>query len=490
MVNEFTKQSDDNDIEHYQRVTPLLIGSYFLRGFSTAIGGNLISVIVSNTGLIAGAIVLSDMFFVPWSWRIFSITFCVLSGQLIIAFVKYYLLRYRVDAKSISTKSGVILHKEISCEWRHVRSILLTQSPIQRQLGFANVSLTTAHISENTIEVPFIPLSMAREWQNLVEQLSRQKFHSTHVTAPDLSETPKGHIRHVLRPKEVILSTLVSGPIFGSITIGFVLLGLVYCFVRYLIHLVSFSSSPDLVHLVSPTGFYDELYQKHISWIFHLPDQFSLDVASVIDASQQLFGIPITALPAGQILFCTSFVGALAVVFYLFGLVAYFLLNYGYICKELGNNLHLKRGLITKHSLTVRKDHIQTSHFELTLREQALQRGTMTLKQVRGNTLEFDIPFISNKAADQILQSIQESSRTTLTLSPLEQSFTPIHIMAFFHKLLLDLIRLLLTWGCVVILFPPIRGHFWPYLIPLSGCLLVSNFVTWRKKATSLKKTI
>lgn len=472
------KQEDlENDHSQYRRLSPLVIGSHFFQGLGSTLLGKSLAMLIGNTAIAFGVLqVMNDLgeeLGIHWMWRVVAVGIGIVIGQLVRAIVKYFTFMYRVDADSISTKSGLFNREEKSSEWCNIRSIRLTQTPIQNRIGFAAVSLATAHSSDNAIEIPFISMPTARGWQVLVQERSGQDVDNRSTDLESIPDRESSHRLHKLTYRELLLSTFTSGPLFGGILTGFTKLGFVYCAVRFLID--SPTSDRDTGGLFSSFG-------KYLRWIVELPSTFQGDATRLMEFVQQISGIAISEIPNGYFLFYSGLILVLATVFYLFGLVTYFSQNFGYECTETGGNLHQHQGLINKSSLTIRQDRVQFCKYLIRLRERPFRRGSLSLIHGASDEHLFEIPFITKFSADEILKRVQEDSRDSLTFDPFKQSFTPIHIMSFFHAMIKTVAVFTILWVCLITFIPPLRGAIWPYLLIVFGYSLFSMFVGWRKE--------
>ena len=168
---ELTSPSDANP-EGYHRSSPLVIASYMIRGFAISGPGKILALLFkSGGGAVLALYVISSLqtFGVHWSFRLVVLCVSVLIVQLVTSLIKYFTLQFRYDDNKLSTKKGFSTQKILDFDWFNVRSIQLTRSAFQRRYSLASISLVTAGSEENAIEIPYIPYSLAIEWEKRVK---------------------------------------------------------------------------------------------------------------------------------------------------------------------------------------------------------------------------------------------------------------------------------------------------------------------------------
>lgn len=410
----------------------------------------------------------------------------IVVAQLAAALVKFYTTKFRVDDEIIAFKSGLFLRKEIDFEWRNVRSILLTQTLLQKRLELTSVSLATAGSTDSSIDISYIPIATARAWEHrIAEQSDKKAAVSTtdveHTFTEDetAEQVESDEILHKLSFRDLLFSTYASLNVIGPIIRGFFVIGLAYCGCRFLVHLLMLG--PEAV-----TGsFWNQLVNNVIVWIKDLPTNFVKDTTWLMELIQQITGIPFAQLPNGKTIFFAFVFVIVSIVILVLSRIKYCLQNYGFTLTQQGPNLHLQKGLIKTTKVTIRPDRIQTASFDLNLRERALKRGNLRFAHAAAKSDHtFEIPFLSIDSADRLLTIVYNDADISLTFSPFVKSYTPIHVMSFIHESLKTLIFLLVISGAALMFIPPLRdgGYFWLVFLIIWLYSLLYAFFGWLKK--------
>lgn len=486
-------QRNDSDTITYQRSSPFVIVGYLIRGFVVASTGKLFGLLLKGSGgavLALYALGTLKMFGVHWSFRLLVLCLGVLIVQLVISVFKYWTLRFRSDDKKISTKTGLSSQKTLDFEWFNVRSILVTQSPLQRHLKVADVSLVTAGSSDNTIEIPYIPYSLAREWENrvkaqTVEQEPLQPDTDSYKVDREIESGEKpGELIHKLSFRELLRATFANGNVLLDAIFGCVALGVAYIVYRFVYQILI--HAPNVFELdESPVA----ILRKQVGATMRdLPTNFAADTTAFVETIQQFTGLAITQHPQGQLFLFVSLALIVSIVFYLIRRVLYIFRYHNFALTQQGIHLRSEYGLRTKNRLTIRRDRVQSTSFSTNFIERSLNRGDLELDNVsKDKRLQYCIPFVKNDCADRVLHSVNEEAHTPVTVSPFTQSFTPLHVLNLVHDLVVG-VGIVLSAALVLIatFVPFTRGLIWPYSLFLVGFAIVATWISWKQDGYSI----
>lgn len=484
---------DDSNTISYQRSSPLVIVGYLIRGFVVASTGKLFGLLLKGSGgavLALYALGTLKMFGVHWSFRLLVLCLGVLIVQLVISVFKYWTLRFRSDDKKISTKTGLSSQKTLDFEWFNVRSILLTQSPLQRYLKVADVSLVTAGSSDNTIEIPYIPYSLACEWEKrvqaqTVEQVpSQPNTDSYKVDSEVESAEQPGELIHKLSFRDLLRATFANGNVLVDAIFGCVALGVAYIVYRFVYQILI--HAPNVFQLdESPFA----ILRKQVgATVSDLPTNFATDTTAFVESIQQFTGLAITQHPQGQLFLFISLALIVSIVFYLIRRVLYIFRYHNFALTQQGIHLRSEYGLRIKNRLTIRRDRVQSTSFSTNFVERSLNRGDLELDNVsKDKRLQYCIPFVTNDCADRVLHLVNEEAHTPVTVSPFTQSFTPLHVLNLVHDLVVG-VGLVLSLALVLIatFVPFTRGLIWPYSLFLVGYAIVATWISWKQGGYSI----
>ena len=476
--------------ESYRRSSPFVIVSYVVRGFAIASTEKLVGLLVRGSGgavLALYALSALQMFGVHWSFRLLVVCFCVLIVQLVVSLFKYATLQFRYDNNKISAKTGFRTQTALDFEWFNVRSILLIRSAFQRRLNLASISLVTAGSSKNTIEIPYIPYSLALEWENRVKEQKIQ----TEDRVPDAADTDppaaeneisveeqQAELVHKLNFRNLVRASLASGNILVDALFGFFVLGIAYCVYRFIYQILM--SAPNIFELDDMGPF--TLFRSQINEMVHdFPANFVADSTSLLEVFQQFTGLAITQFPQGRLLFFISLSLILASLFYVINRIWYVVKYYNFELTERGIHLQAEDGLTKKRRVTIRRDRVQTTSFRANFVERSLNRGNVSLE----NASKFDcrIPFVTTACADRILRSVTDKASAPVSLSPVDQSFSPIHVLSFVQNLIIQVVFFLPVALILIATFIPLsRELIWPYSLLLFGYAVIKIFIRWKRK--------
>lgn len=485
-------QRDDSDTITYQRSSPFVILGYLIRGFVVASTGELFGLFLKGSGgavLALYALGTLKMFGVHWTFRLLVLCLGVLIVQLVISVFKYWTLRFRSDAKKISTKTGLSSQKTLDFEWFNVRSILVTQSPLHRFLKVADVSLVTAGSSDNTIEIPYIPDSLAREWENrvkaqTVEQVPSQPNTDSYKVDSEVESGEKpGELIHKLTFRELLRATFANGNVLGEAIFGCVALGVAYIVYRFIYQILV--HAPNVFELdESPFA----ILRKQVgATVSDLPTNFAADTTAFVETIQQFTGLAITQHPLGQLYLFISLALIVSIVFYLIRRVLYIFRYHNFALTQQGMHLRSEYGLRINNRLTIRRDRVQSTSFSTNFVERSLNRGDVELDNVsKDKRLRYLIPFVSNDCADRVLHLVNEDEHTPVTVSPFTQSFTPLHVLNLVHALVNLVVVLSVALALIATFVPFTRGLIWPYSLFLVGYFIVASWISWKQDGYSI----
>lgn len=474
----------------YRRSSPLVIVSHVIRGFAIAGVGKIFGLLVQSSGgaLIALYVISAlQTFGVHWSFRFLVVVFCVLIVQLVFSVFKYLTLRFRYDDTKISTKKGFGTQNILDFEWFNVRAFRLTRSMFQRRLSLASVSLTTAGSSQTAIEIPYIPYSLALEWEQRVrQQNSRVTEVEATVTETDSSSTERDianehqdrECLHKLNLRDLVRATIARGNILADAFLGFFVLAGGYCLYRFVYQILMLA--PNIFEL-DDSGPFQLLRSQVGSMIRDLPTNFVADATSLLEVFQQFSGLSFARNSFGGLMFFISLVVILAILFYLIKRIWYVVRHFNFELIQQGIYLRTEEGVTTKRRMTIRRDRVQTTLFSANFVERAIDRGNVQLDSA--SKFDSEIPFVTTKCADRILCTVIDETSTPVTLTPVGQRFTPIHILSLIQSLVIQVLFLLPVTLILIATFIPItRGLIWPYSLLLLGFAVMSLYVGWRRE--------
>jgi len=459
-----------------------------LRGFAIASTGKLFGLLLKGGGgavLALYALGTLKMFGVHWSFRLLVLCLGVLIVQLAISVFKFWTLRFRWDDKKISTKTGLGSQKILDFDWFNVRSILLTQSPLQRLLKVADISLVTAGSSDNTIEIPYIPYSLALEWENRVksqtiEQVPSQPDADSAMVDSEVESAEKqGELIHKLSFRDLLRATFANGNILVDAIFGFVVLGVAYVMYRFVYQILV--HAPSVFEL--DEGPFAILREQVGATMSDLPANFTANTTSLVEVVQQFTGIAITQHPQGQLFLFISLALIASVVFYLIRRILYVFSYHNFVLAQQGIHLRSEFGLRTKNRLTIRRDRVQSTSFSTNFVERSLNRGNVKLDSVSEHkNLKSHIPYVTNDCADRVLHLVNKEVHTTVTVSPFTQRFTPLHVLNLVHDLVISVVLVLSVSLVLIATFVPFtRGLIWPYSLFLVGYAIVATWISWKQ---------
>ena len=480
----------DTSSDSYRRSSPIVILSYVIRGFAITGPGKILGLLVKGGGgTMIALYVLSALrtFGVHWSFRLLVVCVCVLIVQLVISIFKYFTLQYRYDKNKISAKKGFRTQEVLDFDWFNVRSIALTRSAFQRRLNLASISLVTAGDEDDAIEIPYIPLPLALEWERHVknqtvhvdDQGPNQTETESSATEVDVSsEEQESEIVHKLSLRKLAQASLASGNIIVETLVSFFLLGVGYCLYRFIYQVVMLSPS---IFELDDSGPFKLLREQVDTTIRDLPTNFVADTSWFVEAFQQFTGLAITQTPHGKPLFFISVALILSALFYLMYRIWYIIAYYDFELTQRAIHLQTEYGLTKKRRLTIRRDRVQTTSFRANFVERRLNRGNLDIDSA--SKFDCRIPYVTDERADRVLRSVTEEARTPVTLSPFSQQFNPIHVLSLIQRWVIQVVFLLpISLTLIAYFFPVTRGLIWPYSLILLGYATVKIYVGWRRR--------
>lgn len=487
-MNDIVSNPTITDTNNYQRSSPLVILSYVIRGFAVASTGKLFGVLLKGGGgaiLALYALGTLKMFGLHWSFRLLVLCFGVLIVQLVISVFKYWTLRFRSDDKKVSTKTGLRSQKILDFDWFNIRSILLTQSPLQRLLKVADISLVTAGSSDNTIEIPYIPYSLALEWENrvksqTVEQVpSQPDADSSMIDSEVESAEQLSELIHKLSFRDLLRATIANGNVLVDVIFGFVVLGVAYVVYRFVYQILM--HAPSVFELNE--GPFEILLEQVGATMSDLPTNFAADTTAFVESIQQFTGLAITQHSHGQLFLFISIALIASIVFYLIRRILYVFSYHNFALTHQGIHLRSEFGLRTKNRLTIRRDRVQSTSFSTNFVERSLNRGNVELDSVsKHKNLRSRIPYVTNDCADRVLHLVNDEARTPITVSPFAQRFTPLHVLNLVHDLVIHVVLVLSVSLVLIATFVPFtRGLIWPYSLFLVGYAIVATWISWKQ---------
>ena len=491
-----TSKHADASPESYQRSSPLAIISYLSRGFAIANPANLIGVLLKSSG---GAVLALYVFSglqsidIHWFLRVLVLGVCVLAVQLAISVFKYFTLQFRYDENKISAKKGFGTQAILDFDWFSVRSIVVTRSVLQRGLDLASVSLVTAGSSENTIEIPYIPYSIAIDWEKRVKDHAVQTDNRAQQASPtdrasiynEVSDEEQTRERiHKLTPRKLVQASIAGGNILIDALYGFFVVGVGYFLYRFIYQILFLA--PSIFEFEDP-GPVQLLRSQVSSTIRDLPTSVGTDTTSLIETFQQFTGVDIAQSTQGKILFFISLALILSVLFYVINRIRYITWNYGFELTRRGIHLQAENGLLSKRRLTIRRDRVQTTLFRTNFVERSINRGDILLDSA--SKFNSSIPFVTTECADRILRIVTDDERTPVTVSPFSQQFTSIHVLSFIQSLVIQVVLFLpIPLVLIATFFPATRGLIWPYSLLLIGYAILRIYVRWRQEGYVINK--
>ena len=482
----FTDASPDG----FRRSSPLVIVSHVIRGFAIAGAGKILGLLVKSSGVAVLALyVISALqtFGVHWSIRLLVVCVCVLIVQLVISVFKYMTLQFRYDDTKISTKKGFGTQNILDFEWFNVRTFRLTRSMFQRRLNLASISVTTAGSSETAIEIPYIPYSLALEWEQRVrrQKLQDDDGESTETETDSLSadsDVTNTHqeraFLHKLNLRDLVRATFAGGNVLADALVGFFMVGVGYCLYRFIYQILMLA--PNIFDL-DDGGPVQLFWSQAGSMIRDLPSNFVADATSLLETFQQITGLTFARNSVGGLMFFISLALILASLFYLIFRIWYVVRHFNFEMTQQGIHLRTEEGVTTKRRMTIRRDRVQSTSFRANFVERALDRGNVNLDSA--SKFDCSIPYVTTECANRIFHAVTDESRVPVTLTPIGQRFTPIHVLSLIQKLVTQVVFILpITLILIGSFFPTTRGLIWPYSLILLGYAVTKIYVGWRRR--------
>ena len=461
-----------------------------IRGFAITAPGQIFTLLFKgSSGAVLALYVLSAIqtFDVHWSVRLLVVCSCVLVVQLAISLFKYLTLKFRYDENKISAKKGLFASELQEFASFNVRSFQLTRSALQRRLNLASVSLATAGSSDNTIEIPYIPYSLALDWEKRVKyqekQIDARESPDTETEAPatgseETNEEQPRKLLHKLNPRTLVHACIANGNILSDALYGCMVLGAGYLLYRFTYQILMLA--PNIFELEDADPI--RVFRSQVSSTFEgLPTNFVADTSALAEAFQQFTGLAVAQSLHSKILFFTSLSLILVIVFYVINRIRYVVGNYDFELSQRGIHLQAEDGLMKKRRLTIRRDRVQTTSFRTNFVERMLNRGNVDLDSASKMTCR--IPYVTREHADHVLRLVNDGAHTPVTTSPFSQRFTPIHVLSFFKQFVLQNVFFLpFALIPLYIFYPGTRGLIWPYSLLLFVYAAVKAFVRWRNE--------
>ena len=475
----------DASLASYQRSSPFVIVSYLFQGLTVSGLGKVFGLLAKGSvGSILALVVIIPLqtIGVHWFIRLLVVCFCILVVQLVISVFKYFTLQFRSDDNKISAKKGFFRQHILDFDWFNVRSIVLTRSVLQRRINFASISLVTAGSSENSIEIPYIPYSLALEWERrVIEQDSQIDNRGVEGAGKDstsfddkIRDEEPSKLIHKLNPRKLVHASFAGGNVLFDALFGFLVVGLGYCVYRFFYQILI--RTPNIFELNENHPL--QLFRGQVSATLRdLPMNFRTDTTSLIEAFQQTTGLAIAQSLQGRIFFFTSLSLIIVIVFYVINRIRYVLGNYDFELTQQGIHLQAEDGLMKKRRLTIRRDRVQTTSFRANFVERSLNRGTVQLDSA--SKIDCSIPFVTTECADRILSTVIDEKCAPVTMSPFSQQFTPIHVLSLIQKLV---VWVLLPLVLIAPFFPEATGHVWPYVLILVVFAVAKICIGWRRR--------
>lgn len=472
--------------DSYQRSSPLVVAGYLIQGLAITGPGKILGLLVKGSvGSILALFVMSTLqtFGVHWFIRLLVVCFCVLVVQIVISVFKYFALQFRSDDNEISAKKGFFKQQILDFDWFSVRSIVLTRSVLQRRLDLASISLVTAGSSENSIEIPYIPYSLALEWERRVKeqelQIDNRAPEDAGTDSRSIDDKPPGgeqqrELIHKLNPRKLAQASIAGGNILFDALFGFFVVGLGYCVYRFIYQILMLT--PNIFELGDSGPV--QLFRSHVSSTLRdLPTNFGADTTSLIEAFQQITGLAVSQSTQGKILFFISLALILTIFFYLINRIRYIVGHFDFELTQRGIHLQAEDGVMKKRRLTIRRDRVQTTFFRTNFVERSLNRGNLQLDSA--SKIKCSVPFVTTECADRILSTVIDEECTPVTVSPFSQQFTPIHVLSLIQKLV---IQVLIPLILIASFFPQARGLIWLYALMVLGFAVAKIYIGWRRR--------
>lgn len=144
-----------------------------------------------------------------------AVGFLVLAFLAIVAIAGYIVASYRrfeyeLTVETFDIRSGVFSRREREIPLRRVQNVDISQNPIHRALGIAEVRLETAGGGSTEAELQFVSVEEADRLQSTISRLRRGGDDDTTAAAESTDVSARGKLLFEMHPRELAVLALVS----------------------------------------------------------------------------------------------------------------------------------------------------------------------------------------------------------------------------------------------------------------------------------------
>lgn len=408
---------------------------------------------------------------------------------LVSSILSYLCFRYCSSEDSIAVKSGIIRKSQVDVKWDRVRAVNINRGPLDRLFGLSTVSLDTAGTAEAEVVVPGLPITLAQEFRDRINQVPSDEILEERQIEREL-ETVVYQVgfKDLVRASFCARGTIVMAAVFLAFTFGLFAQWLQWQSENWERDLESrvAATQSDLTELgqdlpssdqVPVTG--DDLANSPSNTFL---ETFSGFLNEIVSNPFDNFVIP---LFFGMALILLIFLPILFVIFFIHGLIVMEKYHKLQLTFD-GEALNSSHGLITKRRVTVEQRRIQTVTLLMNLRERWSKCGTLEFTQSESDEMhKLRIPGVRMADSTRLVDIVHDQTVGKTPLNPKSKEISKVSNIYFW--------QLFTIYACLPMLGTTVVFSFLAFnlyylltvvTILLVGCILA--YFQWSKAGYSL----
>lgn len=408
---------------------------------------------------------------------------------LVSSILSYLCFRYCSSEDSIAVKSGIIRKSQVDVKWDRVRAVNINRGPLDRLFGLSTVSLDTAGTAEAEVVVPGLPITLAQEFRDRINQVPSDEILEEQQIEREL-ETVVYQVgfKDLVRASFCARGTIVMAAVFLAFTFGLFTQWLQWQSENWERDLESrvAATQSDLTELgqdlpssdqVPVTG--DDLANSPSNTFL---GTFSGFLNEIVSNPFDNFVIP---LFFGMALILLIFLPILFVIFFIHGLIVMEKYHKLQLTFD-GEALNSSHGLITKRRVTVEQRRIQTVTLLMNLRERWSKCGTLEFTQSESDEMhKLRIPGVRMADSTRLVDIVHDQTVGKTPLNPKSKEISKVSNIYFW--------QLFTIYACLPVLGTTVVFSFLAFnlyylltvvTILLVGCILA--YFQWSKAGYSL----
>jgi len=408
---------------------------------------------------------------------------------LVSSILSYLCFRYCSSEDSIAVKSGIIRKSQVDVKWDRVRAVNINRGPLDRLFGLSTVSLDTAGTAEAEVVVPGLPITLAQEFRDRINQVPSDEILEEQQIEREL-ETVVYQVgfKDLVRASFCARGTIVMAAVFLAFTFGLFAQWLQWQSENWERDLESrvAATQSDLTELgqdlpssdqVPVTG--DDLANSPLNTFL---GTFSGFLNEIVSNPFDNFVIP---LFFGMALILLIFLPILLVIFFIHGLIVMEKYHKLQLTFD-GEALNSSHGLITKRRVTVEQQRIQTVTLLINLRERWSKCGTLEFTQSESDEMhKLRIPGVRMADSTRLVDIVHDQTVGKTPLNPKSKEILKVSNIYFW--------QLFTIYACLPMLGTTVVFSFLAFnlyylltvvTILLVGCILA--YFQWSKAGYSL----